>query len=128
MKIWIVYFWFIAILVAISAIGRIYLFAKRDAVTIFDLIESLISLVAIVGLYGFAYQMPLVSALFWKMIWFLLLMTWLWSLFGAKNVEMIEKIGMANGTAVIALTSAIGIPTLVGLLFYSFRSDSLWNR
>lgn len=128
MKIWIVYFWFIAILVAISAIGRIYLFAKRDAVTIFDLIESLISLVAIVGLYGFAYQMPLVSSLFWKMIWFLLLMTWLWSLFGAKNVEMIEKIGMANGTAVIALTSAIGIPTLVGLLFYSFRSDSLWNR
>ena len=125
---WIIYFWLIALLVVVSAAARVYLYFTREIVTFYDLIESLISLVAIVGLYGFAYQTPLSATMFWKIVWFLLLLSWIWSFFGVKNIEMIEKVGLANGTAIFALTSMIGIPALVGLFFYSFRSENLWSQ
>jgi hypothetical protein len=92
MLIWIIYFWLIAILVGVSAIGRFYLFFTREIVTGYDLVESLISLIAIVGLYGFVYRTPIVTPTFWKVIWVLLMLTWIWSFFGAKNAEMIEKL------------------------------------
>ena len=128
MLIWTIYFWLMALLVGASAIGRVYLFFTREIVTAYDLIESLISLIAMVGLYGFVYQTPIITPIFWKIIWIALLLTWVWSLFGAKNVELIEKIGLAKGAAIISLISMLGIPTLVGLCIYSFRSAALWNK
>ncbi len=128
MLIWTIYFWLMALLVGASAIGRVYLFFTREIVTVYDLIESLISLIAIVGLYGFAYQTPIITPIFWKIVWIALLLTWVWSLFGAKNVELIEKVGLAKGAAIISLISMLGIPTLVGLCIYSFRSATLWNK
>lgn len=128
MLIWTIYFWLIALLVGASAIGRVYLFFTREIVTAYDLIESLISLIAMAGLYGFVYQTPIITPVFWKIVWIALLLTWVWSLFGAKNVELIEQIGLAKGAAVISLISMLGIPTLVGLCIYSFRSATLWNK
>lgn len=128
MLIWIIYFWLIAILVGVSAIGRFYLFFTREIVTGYDLVESLISLIAIVGLYGFVYRTPIVTPTFWKVIWVLLMLTWIWSFFGAKNAEMIEKVGLAKGTAIFSLISMLAVPTLVGLCIYSFRSEALWSK
>ena len=128
MLLWTIYFWLMALLVGASAIGRVYLFFTREIVTAYDLIESLISLVAIVGLFGFAYQTPIATPTFWKVVWILLMLTWIWSFFGAKNVEMIEKTGLAKGAAIFSLISMLAVPALVGLCIYSFRSATLCNR
>jgi hypothetical protein len=128
MLVWIIYFWLIAILVAASAIGRGYLYFRSETVKLYDLFESLVSIFAIIGLYGFAYQIPLLSATFWKIIWLLLVLTWLYSIFAAKNEELIENFGMAKASTIIALTSILGVPTLIGLAFYSFRSSNLWDN
>jgi hypothetical protein len=128
MIVWIIYFWFIAILVVLSAFGRVYLYFKSEAVRIYDLIESFVSVAAIIGLYGFVYQVPILSSGFWKVIWILITLVWLWSIFPAKNKELIEKFGMAKASMIIALTSVIGVPTLIGLAFYGFCSSGLWEN
>jgi hypothetical protein len=128
MIIWIIYFWFIAVLVVLSAFGRAFLYFKSEAVRIYDLIESLISITAIVGLYGFVYQVPILTADFWKVILILITLAWIWSIFSAKNKELIKKFGMAKASMIIALTSVIGIPTLIGLAIYGFRSSGLWEN
>ena len=128
MLIWTIYFWLMAVLVVLSAIERVYLFFTREIVTGYDLVESLISLIAIVGLYGFTYQTPIVTPTFWKFVWILLMLTWIWSFFAAKNAEMIEKFGLAKGAAIISLIAVLAVPTLVGLCLYSFRSAALWSK
>lgn len=128
MLFWTIYFWVMAILVGASAIGRVYLFFTREVVTAYDLIESLVSLVAIAGLFGFVYQTPIAIPEFWKVVWVVLMLTWIWSFFGAKNIEMIENIGLAKGSAIFSLISMLAVPTLVGLCIYSFRSANLWNK
>ena len=80
MPFWIMYFWIIAALVTFSALGRIYLYFRTDRVKVYDLVESAISLVAIVGLHGYVYQSTYLSPLFWQIVWVLLLVTWLASL------------------------------------------------
>jgi hypothetical protein len=128
MQFWIIYFWIIAVLVVFSALGRIYLYFRTDEVKFYDLVESVISLVAIAGLHGYVYQSAYLSPFFWQIVWTLLLVTWLASLRGRKNREMIRKIGVKKGVAVIAATTIIGFPTLVGLFAYGFLSNSLWNN
>ncbi|CAN5523825.1 hypothetical protein BH10ACI1_BH10ACI1_24920 [soil metagenome] len=128
MLLWTIYFWLMALLVGASAIGRVYLFLTREIVTAYDLVESLVSLVAIVGLFGFVYQTPIAVPTFWKVVWVLLVLTWVWSFFGAKNVEMIEKVGLAKGAAIFSVISMLAVPSLVGLCIYSFRSEALWSR
>ncbi|HEY8559207.1 MAG TPA: hypothetical protein VIL74_02305 [Pyrinomonadaceae bacterium] len=114
--------------VGASAIGRGYLFFTHEIVTAYDLIESLISLAAIIGLYGFAYQTPIITPTFWKVIWVLLMMTWFLRFFGAKNVEMIEKVVSAKGAAIFSIFSTLAVPTFVGLCIYSFRSETLLSK
>lgn len=128
MLLWTIYFWLMALLVGVSAIGRVYLFFTRQIVTAYDLIESLTSLIAVVGLFGFAYQTPIAAPTFWKVVWVLLMLTWVWSFFGAKNVEMIEKTGLAKGATIFSLISMLAVPALVGLCIYGFRSEALWNK
>ena len=128
MFIWIIYFWLMALLVGLSAIGRVYLFFTAEIVTVYDLVESLISLIAVVGLYGFVYQKPIAARTFWKFVWILLLLTWIWSFFAAKNTEMIEKFGLAKGALIIILIAGLAVPSLIGLYLYSFRSVALWNK
>lgn len=117
-----------AFLVGTSAVGRVYLFFTGKTVTVYDLSESLISSVAIVGLFGFVYQMPIATPTFWKAVWALLMLTWVWSFFGAKNIEMIEKIGLAKGSQIFSLITMLAVPTLVGLCIYGFRSEELWSE
>ena len=128
MLLWIIYFWLMAFLIGLSAIGRVYLFFTREIVTVYDLVESLISLTAIVGLYGFVYQKPIAAPLFWKVVWMLLMLSWILSFFAAKNAEMIEKFGLTKSAIIIILIAALAVPTLIGLYRYSFRSAALWNK
>ena len=128
MQFWIIYFWIIAILVVFTALGRIYLYFRTDEVKFYDLVESAISLVAIAGLHGYVYQSAYLSPFFWQIAWTLLLVTWLASLRGRKNREMINKIGVKKGVAVILATTIIGFPTLVGLFNFAFLSYRLWDN
>ena len=122
MEFWTIYFWLIAVLVIGSALGRLDLYFRSEMVNAYDLIESGISVVAIVGLHGYVYRASYLSPVFWKFVWFLLLLTWLASLGSRKNRELVEKIGAKKGIAIIAATSIIGMPTLVGLFIYGFLS------
>lgn len=122
MNVWTLYFWVIAVLVIGTALGRLYLYFRTEVVTAYDLVESGVSVVAIVGLYGYVYQTNYLAPIFWQFVWVLLLLTWFVSLGSGKNREMIKKIGAKKGIAVIAATTIIGLPTLVGLFIYGFLS------
>lgn len=127
MSFWIVYFWIIAILVVVSALGRVFLYFRPDQVKFYDIVESVISIAAIAGLHGYVYQSAYLSPFFWQVTWILLLAAWLASLRDQKNGEMINKIGLKKGIAVIAVTAILGFPTLLVLFAYAFLSKSLWN-
>lgn len=122
MNVWTLYFWVIAVLVIGTALARLYLYFRTEVVTAYDLVESGVSVVAIVGLYGYVYQTNYLAPIFWQFVWVLLLLTWFVSLGSGKNREMIKKIGAKKGIAVIAATTIIGLPTLVGLFIYGFLS------
>ncbi len=128
MQFWIIYFWIIAALVVFTALGRIYLYFRTDAVKFYDLVESGISVVVIAGLHGYAYQSAYLSPIFWQVVWLMLLFTWLAGLRGRKNREMIDKIGFKKAVGVIAATTIIGFPTLIALFVYAFLSHGLWHH
>jgi hypothetical protein len=119
MLIWIIYFWIAAVIAVLSAVGRVYLFLACGIVTPYDLMESLVALFAVVGLYGFAYQTPIATPTLWKVAFVLLAGTWLWGFFAAKNSAMIDKLGMAKGGAALAIIQMLAVPGLVGLSLYT---------
>ena len=61
---WRFLFWFSALLMSLALIG----FPHIENTTVFDYIDFVVSSIATVGLFGFAYQKPISSIVFWR--WF----------------------------------------------------------
>ena len=124
---WLIYFWIAAPVTVVSAIGRIYLYFRRDIVTAYDLAESFISLAAIVGLYGYVYSAAILAPLLWRVILALIVCSWLWNFFAPKNRAMVKEMGTIKGAAVISIIQLLALPAIIGLYLYSFRSSALWH-
>ena len=83
-----------------------------------------ISLVALVGVYGYAFKRPIGHHNFWK-IWFCLIV--LWDAF--YNLVLPEPAVFQPADLVAILIGyGIIIPGYIALYLYGFRSQRLWER
>lgn len=114
------YLWFMIALFVLSALGRVVLFYKTDAVSIIDLIESLIALISCVGLYGYLQTKYFLSSSFWFSIIFVGVSLGLFNLFfSEKTFKLIEKVGLRNAILILAASYIITAPCIYFLYLYA---------
>jgi hypothetical protein len=124
---WKIYFVCLAVLVVGSFFGRIFLFAKKPGVVKrFDLLQSIIGIVALVGVYGFAYNVKIANQVVWVAVSALVIVFWLLEFFQPKTTVVVEKIGLAKASLLFGAMALITLPGYVALISYAF-SQSLWE-
>jgi hypothetical protein len=113
---WKIYSW---ILTACLAFAYYDIFSKTAKIQ--DLLDIPISLVALVGLFGYAYKKKIGNRQFWK-FWLLLLIPW----------DILYNFFLANYPDVPKILVAIGIvlflPEYIALYRYSSTRQMQWNQ
>ena len=66
---WKVFFWFNAIVTALTLISLPFI----DLLSVIDQIDLIITLIAIAGLYGYAYYRPIGRVVFWRYFFYVVL-------------------------------------------------------
>jgi hypothetical protein len=97
---------------------------------IFDYLDMIVSVGALMGFVGFAYEFRIISMNLWKVYFFLVIA---WDIFYNIFITMVldlavhlpneEKIGWTG----VALSFAIIIPEYIALFLYGYKSDPLWE-
>ena len=121
--VWKVYFF---LLLVISIFGNGVVASKTPRAA--DYADVVFSLVAVVGIFGFAFQMAIGGAAFWR-VFFLFDLAWL----VVYNVVLSLWLGRAQpGVPKTPLAYAVGLavflPSFWGLYSYAFRSNHLWRQ
>ena len=116
---WKVYFWFLtAVLVALYALTF-----SQSAPAIYNYLDIPISLIALIGLYGYAFKKPIGHYNFWK-IWLVAVVLWDISF---NLVLPGRTVADPLNMAFFLIWSAIILPEYVALYLYGFRSQPLWH-
>jgi len=114
---WKIYFW---VLSAIYTLVFVNVFTRLDS-DIHNYTNVLISLIALIGLYGYAYQTPLSKIKIWN-VWFFLIIIWdlydLFISFEDKNLTI----------TFVVISYVFLIPEYIALYFYGYRSSHLWEN
>lgn len=113
---WKIYSW---ILVGCLAIAYYDIFS--EAAKIQDILDIPISLVALVGLFGYAYKKKIGKKQFWQ-FWLLLLIAWdiLYNFFLKRYPDI--------SSSLVAVGFLIFIPEYIALYKYSFTQRFQWNQ
>ena len=119
---WKTYFWILAALLAVK-----YAAILPMQAAVYQYFDHPTPIVALAGLFGYAYKKQIIHANFWK-IWFFLVLAWeaVYTIFLA-DWTVIEKHGLAVALAAKLLSFAIIAPGYVALYLYGFRSRELWE-
>lgn len=70
---WKAYFWIMLIL---SVVGIVWLYGELNIWTVADWIEIVSTVIALVGLYAYIYQKTILTAKFWKVFFWLVILNW----------------------------------------------------
>jgi hypothetical protein len=99
--------------------------------SIWDLLDSIISLVAITGLFSYAYKKRMLAPRFWTVV-FITIIAWDFT----YNLILTDYLGVAQqivqdyessiATKLVGL--ALVIPEYIALYLLAFKSDSLWKQ
>ncbi len=123
---WQIYVWAFAVMLVLSAAGRVILFFKRPTVVSrLDIVEGLIGLIAIPALFGFAYQKPNGPHALWMILCAVFVVLSIYQFFTPKMKKLYQKGWLVSGGA-IGLQAALGAPALWALVRYSFFEPALW--
>jgi hypothetical protein len=114
----------------------VLLFAYYDSIssgiTIYDFADIVISLIALIGFFGYSFNKPIHKQKLWR-IWLFVIL--IWDLF--YNLYLTAILGVAQGVAqggesftiTEALISLILIfPEYVALYLYGYKSTALWEN
>ena len=110
--IWKVYAWLLLLLTATSWLGLL-----RAEISTRDVIDIPVSIVLIVGVFGYAFRRTLLVAAFWR-VWLVAQIAWDVS----YNVLGLDREGRA-----LALYLAFTVPAYVALLLYGYFSEPVWR-
>ena len=123
---WKIYFWIFSLFLII-AYGILFTYAP----TIWEVIDLIISTVALVGLYLYAYKKKLLNPKFWAS-WLSLLITWdlIYNLLLSEYLGIAQKFeGSEEGTITELVISWLFIlPEYIALYLLSFKSENLWKK
>ena len=121
---WRVFFWISAGLVGLGVLAVPFI----DNLTLLDLVDFGTSIVAVVGLFGFAYYRRIGGVVFWRYFFYFALLesfvfVILLPLIGAERYG--EPTGM-DGFYLFEIVYAYLI--LSALYFYAYRREFVWSR
>jgi WD40 repeat protein len=123
---WKIYFWALAGLLLIAFFRLFY-----TGPTMWEIMDLVISTLAIAGLYGFAHRKQLIRKSFWK-VWVFVIVSWDIAynivLTGLLGVTSQGQVAQELGLSCIGLSLLVLVPMYVALYLYGYRSDSLWTQ
>ena len=111
---WKIYFLLMCVLLAVIKVQTLSL-----GLSIESCIDTVISMSALAGLYGYAYQKKIMNRLLWKIIWVLVMLWFVLTLATMQN--NVHLLSIIIGAIIIA-------PKYIALYLYGFRSDELWEE
>jgi hypothetical protein len=117
--VWKIYFWVLTVLLVVLYV----LTLSSSDVAVYYYLDVPVSVLGLVGLYGYAFKKRLVHANFWK-VWFIIVV--LWDIFFNLVLPARALIEMQD-IIVLVICGAIIIPEYVALYLYGFRSRALWS-
>jgi hypothetical protein len=117
---WKLYFWFFALLVAATTVGRsaIY-FIKPGTVSVYEILESLPGLACAVALYGFAFGISIGSHLLWVVVACIVPVTYFISMRSKKTRHAVQKLGARKVIVIVGGTFLATLPAYVALVMYA---------
>ena len=119
---WKVFFWLSLIISVPSALA----IASLKGLTLLDYADFALSLVAIVGLYGFSYGKRIGNVVFWRYFFYVVLVeTTIISL--VFPLLGLPRYGSADITSLYIIEIAIALLILSALYRYAYRSAFVWG-
>lgn len=119
---WKVFFWLSLIISVPSALGV----ASIKGLTLLDYADFALSLVAIVGLYGFSYGKRIGNVVFWRYFFYAVLVeTMIISV--VFPILGLPRYGSAAVTPLYIIEIAIALLILSALYRYAYRSAFVWE-
>lgn len=123
---WKIYFWFLLIA---------SMCAVQGFIGNLDIIDLLISVIALLGLYAFCWNKKILNQVFWKIFF---LATIVWAIISTyilplppQLVEKITERGMTISQPIIYLSATFGLiltlPLFLALYSYAFKSEGIWK-
>jgi len=112
----------------ILALAPIIIYRGQDYTRIFDVVDLIIYVAALVGLFGFAWKKKIASVSFWK-VYFPIYV--IWNIYfqyfipfprGVYKGDIGDKVHAAIGTYNLLFL----IPLLMALYFYAFKKADIW--
>lgn len=120
---WRIYFWFLAVVVGFLFGGSI-----TQGLTVIKLVDVPVSLIALAGLFGFAYQKPLWISAFWK-VWLPFTVVWdTFANFLRNGVSGLHDLSTIEIAFVVAVFYLLFLGEYVALFLYGFRSEGIWSK
>lgn len=110
--IWKVYAWLLLLLTA-----RSWLDLLRADISTRDVIDMPVSIVLVVGVFGYAFRRPLLIPGFWR-VWLVGQIAW--------DVTY-NLLGLDREGRSLALYLVFTVPAYVALVLYGFFSESVWR-
>lgn len=118
--------WAYAVITVVSCLGRIAIHFKRpDLVSRGSLAESVLSIVPMAGLFGWLYRVPLLSPIFWQVV-FAALCLYAVAHYFMPTMRKVYSKGLLPSVGVIIAELVISLPGLYLLYFYSFHLPFMW--
>lgn len=117
------FFWLTSMLVSLSLISLII----KQTATFMDRLDLFLTIVATIGLYGFAYSKKIASIVFWRYyFYFGLIETFIYTVaLPMMGFERYEMPFVFNGHYILELSYAVVL--LYFLYLYAYRSPSIWT-
>jgi|WetSurMetagenome_2_1015567.scaffolds.fasta_scaffold41632_2 hypothetical protein len=108
-----------------------YVMIMGTSYSLWDFMDMVVAVGALMGFIGFAYKFPIISVNVWKVYFFLVIS---WDFFYNIIITLVldlavhlpnePKIGWTN----VLLSFAIIAPEYVALFRYGFKSDPIWQE
>ena len=120
-KFWIVYlvYYLATCIIILVDIGK-----EDQALTAFDILESVVIVVGTIGLCGYIFELPILNRLFWRIFCVPFVGVAIYILYRALVFEPADSIGITLAT--VAMFVLLFGPFAYALINYAFFREHLW--
>ncbi|TDJ64295.1 MAG: hypothetical protein E2O36_01965 [Proteobacteria bacterium] len=119
---WKIYFWLNIILMIMGFMA----FPFIEGITLFDYLDIIVSLIAIVGLFGFAFYRPIGDVVFWRYFFYITLIESFAYVFVVPLIGY-ERFGQAPNFGAMFIFEVIYVWILCcALYFYAYKRSFIW--
>jgi len=119
---WKIYFFILSFLLLIA-----YFDIFRSGATLFDFVDVIISLIALLGLFGYSFQRKIYNVRLWR-TWLFVIVIW----DVVYNLLLTHTVGVAQIQIKLSLveymlTMLIILPEYIALFLYGYKSPNFWK-